>query len=249
MSRHDFVLAAVLLIGVAALNACGPPSGQVSTPRPTFVDRGLVGGVPCKPPCWEGLTPGLATSQEVKQRLEELQAEGQITSFYCSGGASNGVCYANRSEDRWPDSVDIEFKSGTVAWISGDIEFHFSVQQLIEAVGEPTWVSLMYRPRDCTCEGNTPVPTPPGHVEYTSFVYPERGLAFGIEVHPDQSGCVCPYAEVLTFNYYPPMSSLSAFLCYRDVVESGGTGTPGPRSLKPSDYVEWHGFGPGYGRK
>lgn len=252
MNRRPSAWAAILLVGIVALDACASPSRQVFTPLPTVVDRGLAHGVPCQPPCWEGLTPGLSTEQEVRQRLEELLAEGQITSYYCPAGTAEGICSAYGWEVPWRP-VNIRFKDGTVVQISGFILFDFEVQQLVDAVGEPGWVYLMGGPggppaRDCTCEKSTPVPDPPGHVDYTSFVYPERGLLFGIDVHLSQVGCICPYAKVDTFSYYPPAPSLAAFLDYRRVVH-GGPETPGPNSLKPSDYIEWHGFGPGYGRK
>ena len=50
----------------------GPPA-TTCTPVPTVVELGSAYGIPCKPPCWQGLIPGESTSQEVERGMERMR--------------------------------------------------------------------------------------------------------------------------------------------------------------------------------
>ncbi len=235
MARPGQIVMAVLAVGILLSSACGQKSDTAA--QPASINRGLVSGEPCKPPCWEGLTPGVSTEEEIQQRLQQLQKSGQISAFSCSGGQ----CLVTRTPDSWSGATFLFLRDRKLASINGNIDSDLEIQQLVTVLGEPAWVSLSeLQGRACTCdEGDW---TNLG--DYTSLLYPEHGTAFTVIVPPEQIGCICPHMKVFAFNYFPPMPSLSEYLQYSATLYNSET--PSLSEQGPEDYIPWHGFGSGY---
>lgn len=108
-----------------------PAPAPTSTPVPTVVNRGLAWGVPCEPPCWEGLTPGVSTTDEVIRLLRELKQSGRVEAFSCGDGGC-AVYPLGNTTSGW---VLIQIEDDVAQLISGRVDFGFSAHQLIELVG------------------------------------------------------------------------------------------------------------------
>lgn len=220
MNRHHVALAAMVVVTMM-MAACGPyrPSQTTYTPRPTIVDRGLAFGFPCRPPCWEGLTPGISTADETRQTLERLRESGLISSYACGEGGCTAA------------TVYIFFKNGIIEEIYGNVAFYFDLQQLIRLMGAPTcvWAHRPYNVPTCNCEAaHATTPSPGGLHDpdlYISFYYPEKGAMFSAEALPQEPGCICPYMRIVSFSYAPPSNGEI-----------------------PEGFVPWPGFGPVYGK-
>lgn len=248
MNRTGLLLA-IMLLAITLVSGCGaqpkwfPPTPDPdSTPRapvPTVVDRGLAYGVPCKPPCWEGLVPGVSTESEVRQTLEHLSEIGQIPEYTCSPRMC-GIVGVPGVPEGW---MDIHLQEGVVSRIQGDVQFDFDVQRLFDLIGEPAWVGSNGWSNNCTCEKQDTVEP---HWALVSLVYPERGAEFTLKVRQSQGGCVCPEMQVTWFEYFAPVSSLEGYLDYLQKEYAPGNTTPSGLWFQEGTYVEWHGFGPGY---
>ena len=236
-----------VVVGIVSCDAMGYTSGVPTrlpwpspmptfppyTPEPTIVNRGLAEGFPCKPPCWEGLTPGISTEQDVRQTLQQLQDNGQIPGFNCSQRA----CQSS--------TVMIFWDGGIVTSISGGVEFDFTAQQLIDLIGPPVAV---YSVAGSGCDMCLPYTEGATHTVSLGdvpayFFYPRLGAWFGLYVAGAEAGCMCPAMQVVGFEYLPPMT-LEQLLDYMI-----GSTVPALRGVEESDLVEWYGFGPGYGQE
>ncbi len=217
------------------------PSSTLSvptiTPVPTVIDRGLAYGEPCKPPCWEGLLPGISTREDVSKTMGNLQQHGEISSFDCGQVG----CTVSRSLDSaGGGTVIIKIENDVVEQIWGfRIGFSFTAEQLINLMGEPTAVYSAYSNQDCTCDYTDPNP-----MTHTSvhFLYPEQGAWFYSHPPLSQSGCICRNAKIIRFRYFAPMSVSDTL----DFLGSQECCVPDLGEIRETDLVEWHGFGSGY---
>ncbi len=225
--RCPAVITAVL-VAIAVIGACQqgcPPLSRpksTSTPLPVVFDRGLAEGKPCLPPCWEGLLVDVSSEEEARRILQRLQGEGQIARFTCSEWPGGIECWVYRT----PESsyshgrVLIRLEAGFVSYIGGDINFDYSVQQLITLLGEPTGVYAW------------PV-VDPQPVYYFSLLYLERGAGFEVAIpEGSMSSGVCPDTEIVKFSYFPSFETLSQYLWYFNIPFDGRY------------YQEWAGFSP-----
>ena len=233
MNRYPSVFGVLLVLGGIMAGACGGP--------PVYVDRGLAQGIPCQPPCWEGLVPGISTEEEVRQTLERLQRSGQIPPYDEASGPRQAMF---RIGPNWEGGIEILTENGRLALILGEVAFDLDAQQLIGRLGAPQAVGRaqlgVETPCACTAEHAN---ITPGHSypNRTSIVfYPEKGVAFTIVIPPKDAGCICPYMKVLGFTYTPPMTTALEQWQYRtDFLLYSST-------VPEADIAPWHGFGPGY---
>ena len=209
-------------------------SWPTSTPAPTVVEPGLAYGIPCKPPCWQWLIPGISTRQEAAQVMEQLRASGQASDI--NEGSTWFIVYPLPSSGR--GAVFGHFEDNILQRISGSVEFYYPVGTLVEQFGGPEGIYLGSSATVCSsCEEWEPPepPTAPVMSVPTQLLYPNQGLWFLMLVPLSGLGCICPEMKVTSFRYYAPTSmqeALAEFAEFDEVTEE--------------DLVEWHGFGGGY---
>lgn len=99
-------------------------------------------GIPCSPPCWEGITPGRSTAHET---LTLLQANPLIANAQLK--ISKAVPDLGQIAWRWADGQPggtARFHAQTsdqlIYEISPDFPTHVQLQDVIEAFGEPQYV-------------------------------------------------------------------------------------------------------------
>ncbi len=250
MGKQCFILGTLAVGAIFILMGCGTSMSNAATqiasitPQPTVVDPGLASGQPCKPPCWEGLVPGISTLDDVQQTLERLQDRGRFKAFGCASDGS--WCSAAVQSSVRVGHVEIYLENGYVELVDGEIRFDYNVQQLFDLIGEPTWVRCPPHNRDegCNCDPNhlrTPATSTYGafHAENYTFLVYEEGMAFDVDPHVDL-GCVCPYQKLYNFQYFRPISSPSEYSALLERVYSDIA------PISDEDYADWRGFGRGY---
>ncbi|MBN1123112.1 MAG: hypothetical protein JXJ17_18715 [Anaerolineae bacterium] len=74
IKKYTFLLIIVCgLVGCGSKAKCGTPNmSSSSSEYLQFVDQALAADANCSPPCWQGLTPGEATKEDVLARLTEI---------------------------------------------------------------------------------------------------------------------------------------------------------------------------------
>lgn len=235
------VLLCLMLVGVGC-NSATPmrPTVQPSRPPlplPTAIDRGLIYGTPCNPPCWEGITPGITSTDEMVRIFEQLEAEGRIKSYW----KLTGPFYL--AEFPSGGTVDVLVGDGYVHSLSVSYmgAFDYRVRQVIERFGEPeayaVYSNLSRQDHPCETWDESDVYTHPSGGGY--LLYPSQGVTVRIRIPDGYTGCVCPAVETAVFHYYQPRS-------LTDALQEGASPAFDGLDWNSEHLVQWHGYGCGY---
>ncbi len=211
------------------------------TPNPTIVDSSLAYGIPCKPPCWQNLIPGKTTREEAAQLLKGLLASGGAGHVLDIDESGAGLFVVLSESGK--NLASVRCDDGIVKSILGDLEFDYTISELIEAFGPPGQVSRNpphLDPGSCSVCPKSGSIKQPFYDVYETVVYPEQGLSFLIAVPTHLNGCLCPEMQVHSFCYYVPQSAEDGLnngrgVCYGATWAGAGT-----------DWIKWRGFGGGY---
>ncbi len=146
----------VLVVTVVGLGACVSPQGTPSTatlvkpttsptkplPPADWPYRWLK-GIPCQPPCWEGITPGKTTAAEAVEILQRspliatveiitvplFPEERAVEWTWVSTGREGGVA-----------SFHVQKPSSPIYYLHPYLPASFSLGDVIQAYGEPSHI-------------------------------------------------------------------------------------------------------------
>jgi len=209
----------VLIVGMCV--GCGEPPP---------LDRSLLTGEPCEPPCWQGLTPGESTLEEVNAWMRTSGFVNTRTVYRSSlrraGGERVGVSIY------W-DSTAGGVGPGNHFTIHGDVleditirpDYPITLEQIFERYGPPE-----------KYVAGLPIGGPL-YYEVTLF-YPTHGFTADLAV-PYDDGTLQPETRVASVWYFRA-APLERFMQLR--YEVGGYGGP-PGNLLGS-LRDWPGYGP-----
>ncbi len=222
------------------------------TPEPTILDNTLY-GIPCKPPCWNGLIPGQSTREETIQVLVQLVANGQA--HHIKENGENLVVFPTGLTAS--GRVDLVVKAGVLHTIHSEIVFDYSLGDLVTVVGPPEFVYPYKGGADSgvqcdPCAGWTPGSYDEYYVP-VYLVYPTQGLLYGMRVPNNGFGCLCPQMRVRYYCYYPP-TTIQDMLGRLEEISRGSGEALDVTDLcvirlsgaEENGLGEWHGFGKGY---
>jgi hypothetical protein len=211
------------------------PHQGLSPPQPTVIDRGLLHGEPCNPPCWEGITPGISSKEDVVHIFDQLQLEGRIISYtlwnYRAEWAS-GATYVTFDGEHVGDlQIHYDYLRG----------FDYRVKQIIERFGEPEAYAVFtdFERDNCPCDNwdDFEIYAHPSSSGY--FLYPSQGVTVLVKIPDGYTGCVCPEMKTAAFYYYQPRSLTNA-------LQESNSPAFGWADWSGEHIVTWHGYGPGY---
>lgn len=170
----------ILLLGMFAISSvsCGSVNIEPKTATPensklwqlTWLDQAI-----CKPPCWQNITPGLTTRDEVLSILENMP-EVKIT-------------YSTKDELGWDFDTSTEggiirfSESGLVVfvWLTSTNE-DLQLEKVVAVYGFPE----IAQPFDCRngmCD--------------TALIYPDQGMLLLVFVDNEKEANVVPQIEIL----------------------------------------------------
>jgi hypothetical protein len=131
----------VWLVGVALtllLSILGVSVGCGESPP---VDTSLLTGEPCQPPCWQGLTPGLSTQEEVNEFTRTsgfVNAQTLYPGRLSRGGQRVGVSMQWRSTTgRGSGSNSFAIEDGVLKYIIIYPDYDLTLENLIDRYGTP----------------------------------------------------------------------------------------------------------------
>ncbi len=245
MKQQSSIMVFTLILVIFLITSCrggSPLSEPTTTPIPTVIEPGLAYGIPCKPPCWQGLIPGQSTRQEAAQAIEQLQAEGWADHIV-DGSSAFGGYSISPSPFTSHGTIHVTIENNVVTKIhSTTLLFYYPIESMVDQFGAPEGLYLVHR--GSTICSSCEEWEPPTELEMSSpihLLYPGQGLWFLALVPMSGEGCICPEMEVVSFCYYSPRSLQEAlndeYLTTLFVALKGAT---------EEDLVEWHGFGGGY---
>ena len=122
----------VLVVASLALASCGILAGNEIRQRDTpsvsqeLVDRSLITGEPCGPPCWQGIIPGETTEEETMTILHELP--------FVDGGATHvqgNRIHWHSDIEGWPGGTIGIGDDGIVDWVGYGRPYYLELQDLL----------------------------------------------------------------------------------------------------------------------
>jgi hypothetical protein len=203
------LVVSLVTIGLAALTW--------STPRAVepVEDRSLLTGVPCKPPCWNGITPGSAMSlQEVERIVRQTRGVGSVR---VSGASAIEWRWARAIDEPAAEPCEIYVSDGVVSYISLSIVPQVTVKDLIDMYGIPEVVS----------HGPRGLPEQPYY--WLGMYYPTHGYHFHARLETYWDPVLLPSSRVTSVSYFPSYASVEDML---------------RTSYPTARWAPWPGFGP-----
>lgn len=218
-------------VGRAALPLCVAMAAVIAClAERASVQGGLLTGEPCAPPCWQGLTPGVSTEQELQALLDSSDQVDPGSLRRESGGCGQLTYWKNRrpyagllTPSSWTSNyacTSHKMLKVVMEYLTYEVE----LEQLIDSYGPPDAFSAQ------------PAGIPERPYVEVNLYYPSRGLMCQLEL-ADQEEPLQPEARIVRAWYFAPTSLES--------LASPGSGVPFP----PAEYVadvlqEWQGYGP-----
>jgi hypothetical protein len=137
--RHSLLrlaLPLVLLIPAPLFGCLEPPP----------VDRSLLTGEPCQPPCWQGLTPGVSTQEEVEEFLRTSELVDQTSIF--RGEVTRGRGEVVGTTIQWWSTANMSnsprqfgnhsvIKDGMLQYMTIWLDCEVTLEDLLERYGPP----------------------------------------------------------------------------------------------------------------
>jgi hypothetical protein len=154
----------------------------------------------CQPPCWQNLTPGKSTSEDVDQFLENLSAtdwpERDTHSRYESSRKWIRIVSANYFNFK---VVDIYMENGTLTFIRSHRSIKANLGQIVDRFGQPEAYEAILS------EG------PHESLYDVEVYYPMQGLAFVISSNPEDAGYINQNMLIKEVHYFLPGNLPSYF--------------------------------------
>ena len=211
---------ALLVLLLVASVRCGPL---------VPVDDSLLTGSPCKPPCWQGLTPGVSTEDQVNEFLRSSPFVQRSTIYRAR--VARGAEMAGVSID-WLSTANVQgahavnsfrVQHGVLRDLMVYLDSKATLKQLLDVYGAPAAFSA----------GRT-------GVEFTRvdvvLLYPEHGFiaflaldAYHPSLHPDSTLSKVWYFETAPLDEFLELTREVGFF-------SGSVGV--------DSFRDWEGYGP-----
>jgi hypothetical protein len=189
----------------------------------------------CMPPCWEGITPGVTTEEDVIRALDRLEAGQEITSYFEFGTGYDALLTQG-------GTFQVTISGGVVDGLDIDIEkLDKRVKDTFSEFGDPEGYALAFKNdrENCPCDSwndqyYSEAPSRPGYL-----LFPSQGVTALIDIPDRYIGCICSDMKVIRMIYYQPLT-----------LDAALQSSPCPAfrwfDWKVNDIVDWHGYGPGY---
>jgi len=221
---------ALLALPVAVL-ATSVGCGEGSQGHLVPVDTSLLSGEPCEPPCWQGLTPGVSTEEEVNDFLRSSELVDQSSIFRGEVTRGRGEVVgrtiqwwstANMSNVPRQLGNDCVIEEGTLQHMTIWVDSEITLQDLLERYGPPAKFTAWF-------EG---VESP--YVRVTLF-YPRHGFEATLIIRQGEVE-LRPDGEIVSVWYFKSASQIEDYL--RLCREIGY-----PCAVEDT-LQDWHGYGP-----
>jgi hypothetical protein len=213
----------MFLLVLLAVTSCSKRQAQEDTlpeiDQVENVDKGLMTGDPCGPPCWQGIEPGDPKSQ-VLDLLEEISIVDDASIHSQPGETSWNNGYISWSEDERVEKI-LYF-----------LEYRLELQDLIAVRGEPdgfTYVTPMHPGEEF------------GHL---NLYWPEQGFGVSVASSVDARDVtkvapVNPDSLVRSVYYFDPVPDAETYF-----LKYIGPPDEGRAVLDFYGYYPWNGYTP-----
>jgi len=155
---------------------------------PTNLDSDLFSGKPCKAPCWQNLTPGQSTEDDVNQFINGPNGLNwpETDSKVYDTGCKEFLAW-NLNE-----RVALNIQEGKLMFIETSDLYLTNLQELVDHLGPPEYFEAVLA---TGADGST---------YFVEVYYPSQGLAFIATPDQNDVGYVKPTMSVSKSQYFAP---------------------------------------------
>ena len=175
MAVERAVATGLVCPGLLILGLC------VSCAEPPPSEMSLLTGDPCEPPCWQGLTPGSSTKDDVNEFLETSRFVDRDSVFRSDvTTASAGVVgvsiqwRSTAARSRGVDSNEFVIEGGVLKYIFVYPDYDLTLESLLQRYGPPDKFHVMVTGRHVPLLGVT-------------LFYPAYGFTASLELPVDEA--------------------------------------------------------------
>jgi len=129
------------MAGIVAILLCTSAIAIWKLQQNRWVDKSIITGLPCVPPCWQGITPGVTPSDKALEILSNSPYIEKGSIKQAGTTISGGCTWRWRSPGRRMQP-GLNWQNGIVHTIQMSLTFDLSVQEVIEKFGNPEAVSV-----------------------------------------------------------------------------------------------------------
>jgi hypothetical protein len=166
----------------------------------------------CSAPCWQGLTPGQSTLEDVEALLRRTDPLTILVSEYPAGNECKNWKVGVQLNNGGFDNRTIHVEGGEVKFIESSSTLDLSLQQVVSRFGSPEYAQAV------VAKG------PDGQLYILEVYYPAKGLAFVLEPNQRDVGQIRSNTPVARIQYFPPGDLLSYLAtkqsCSRGIAEA-----------------------------
>jgi hypothetical protein len=197
------------------------------------LDKGILEDDPCKAPCWNGLTIGQSTTQDVENFIQKLNSEEwkyKHTHTVNKTGC-NVTLITDKSPENSNSAIRFYIENEHLTYI---LSTHGDMPRLKEVVahfGTPEYLEALY------------VIGPDGKMYMLEVFYPSLGLSFQVDVSEKDKGSIREDMKISNIQLYEPGDLINYYLA-KNGCDLGRSGAEklGKTSIK--NYIKaWSGFG------
>ena len=193
------------------------------------VDRTLLTGDPCEPPCWQGLTPGVSTAQQVEHFLGASQYVKPDSVHREAWGWRDLTTISWESTAWWigkaePNALIVQ--GDTLMVISIQLDYELTLEDLLDRYGPPQRYWARWRGWG-------------GADVIVNLYYPTTGLVtkLVVESSPSDGHHRLEPDSLVTRVWYCPSTSLDGLADLGDLIPLP------PREYMDTDLNDWGGYG------
>lgn len=197
---------------------------MVSGELEKLVDKSLLTGEPCEPPCWYNITPGITSDNEALDIVSELDFINSDTIDLQRGSRGGVIVWQTIFSENQITNGNIAFdQKGIVYSVIVVLSYHITLKELIEVIGDPD--GIMTRPH---IQYNGSV-----HCMNVYVVWLDQGLAATaacLPISEEPLSLVEPHLLIRQVSYFPSASTMDEYITFH--------GGPTPQDK----FIEWEGF-------
>lgn len=204
-SRHGRILG--LALGLIFLAGCKPscdPSVLADFPIDPNVDMSLLNGLPCVPPCWQGLIPGSSNKADVYQALNNAPfvEDGSLLEQQSADGGT--VIYWNSAFSSIQNAVVLDADNRISRIVISQVEYEVSIGDVIEVLGIPDGeIVTLSAPETSLCYTGRVIWTASGVYVSTPGQPTEEEI--------DVSNIISNESQIQSVVYFTPAASLEEY--------------------------------------
>lgn len=212
-----------LLLSACKTNRSLSSPDAVSGELEELVDKSLLTGEPCAPPCWYGIIPGKTSETDALGIVNGLEFINRDTIMVHEGVRGGTVSWQTVFDEDSSLVEGLSFdESGVVYQIGMILRYPMTLQGVIDVIGDPDGLmSSLIMGYDGSANDKS-----------IDIVWFDEGLEAPVAYLPiserTSSSVVEPDSSIRYLTYFPSVSSVGEYIHIR--------------GKDPADFVQWEGF-------